>query len=452
MTITYQHLKNTLLTFLCCILAQLVFAQFIIEGSIHNSENKALNAASVLLLNSRDSTVVRGTVTDEQGKFVLINVLPASYLLHFSALGFETEMLELTMSNNKDIGIHRLKVETKVLNEVKVTSVRPYFEQKLDRLVVNVKNSITEAGGSALDVLERSPGVVVNRGSNALSLNGKESVVIMINGKVVRQPLSTVMQYLSGLNANSIEKIELITNPPAKYEAAGAGGIINIVIAKGEDFGTNGTVGINLGYGQKEKAGATLSFNHRKNKINLFGDFSYSRDHRYAIWSNSRTLTTASETTKIESITYREPINSILNGRLGVDYQVGKKTVIGAFVTGFANMWDMEALTDGFTSSSITKPSFVTVDFKERGRLNHVMGNLNAKHQLNTKTEINFDIDYLHYADKNKTVYNNLFWDENRVPADVQIRQSNKYTPINIAVASLGITSTINKKFKLSME
>lgn len=445
----YLRFKNTLLTLLLCLPAQLLFAQYRIEGTIHNKGSEALKSASVLLLTQKDSTLVKGTMTDEQGKFLFDNISPASYLLHLSALGFRTEIQELTISNNKDIGVNIMQVEAKALNEVVVRSVKPYFEQKLDRLIVNVRNSITAAGGSALDVLERSPGVLVNRGSNAFSLNGKEGVVIMINGKVVRQPLSVVMQYLSGLNANSIEKIELITNPPAKHEAAGNGGIINIVIAKGEDFGTNGSIAINAGYGQKEKAGANLSFNHRKNKLNLFGDFSYSRDHRYAIWLNSRTVATASETTKIESITYREPINTILNGRLGLDYELGKKTIIGAFVTGFTNIWDMKAQTDGYTSSSMANPSFVTVDFNERGRLKHIMGNLNVKHKLSSKTEINFDIDYLNYADKNKTIYNNLFKDENRNPIYGQVRQSNKFTPINIAVATLGITSTINKKIQI---
>src|SRR5205085_3545252 len=99
------------------------------------------------------------------------------------------------------------------LSGVTLLSKKPMFEQKIDRMVINVKGSITSAGGSALEVLEKSPGVVVNRQSNAIALNGKDGVVVMINGKISRMPMDAVVQMLSGMNASNIDHIELITTP-----------------------------------------------------------------------------------------------------------------------------------------------------------------------------------------------------------------------------------------------
>src|SRR5665213_4256511 len=104
------------------------------------------------------------------------------------------------------------------------------FEQKIDRMVINVKNSITDAGGSALDVLEKSPGVTVNRQNNSIAINGKNGVVVMINGRLTYMPMDALFQLLAGTNADNIEKIELITTPPAKYDAEGNAGYINIVL------------------------------------------------------------------------------------------------------------------------------------------------------------------------------------------------------------------------------
>ncbi len=117
----------------------------------------------------------------------------------------------------------------RMLGEVKVAAQKPVFEQQLDKMVVNVQSIVTAAGSSALDVLERSPGITVNRQNNALTMAGKSGVVVMINGKISRLPAEAVMQLLAGTNAANIEKIELITNPSARYDAEGDAGIINII-------------------------------------------------------------------------------------------------------------------------------------------------------------------------------------------------------------------------------
>src|SRR5438046_2158388 len=153
------------------------------------------------------------------------------------------------------------------------------FEQKIDRMVINVKNSITSTGGTALDVLEKSPGVSLNRQNNTIALNGKSGVAVMLNGKRTYMAMDAIVQLLDATSANNIEKIELITTPPSKYDAEGNAGYINIVLINNPYTGNSGSYFINAGYGKKELGGAGINFNYRSSKINLFGNYSFMYHH-----------------------------------------------------------------------------------------------------------------------------------------------------------------------------
>ena len=211
-------------------------AQLQVKGKVGIETGGALSYASVLLLNASDSSIVRGNVSQDDGSFSIDVTEEGHYLLSISAVGYHhvfTPSFELKKSNSPfDHGIISAIERTEELNEVVVDGERPMFEQKIDRTVINVQSHISRAGGSALDVLQRSPGVTVDRMNSAITLAGKQGVRIMINGKTSRTPMSAVVQMLDGLNAESIDKIELITTPPSKYEAEGDAGMINIVMKK----------------------------------------------------------------------------------------------------------------------------------------------------------------------------------------------------------------------------
>ena len=153
------------------------------------------------------------------------------------------------------------------------------FEQKIDRMVINVKNSITNTGGTALDVLEKSPGITMNRQNNTIAVNGKNGVMVMMNGKINYMPMEALVQLLSATSADNIEKIELITTPPSKYDAEGNAGYINIVMINNPYSGISGSYFLNAGYGKKELGGAGINFNYRSAKINLYGNYSASYVH-----------------------------------------------------------------------------------------------------------------------------------------------------------------------------
>lgn len=167
-------------------------------------------------------------------------------------------------------------IEGENLDEVYIEAKNPLYEQKVDRMVI--KNSIASSGGTALEVLERSPGINVNRQSNSISIAGKEGVMVMVNDKISYIPASSLVQMLQGMSSDNISSIELITSPPANFDAEGIAGYINIILKKRTDLGLNGSYSFSRGYGRGVTNNDNLNFNYRKNNINIFGSYGFSLD------------------------------------------------------------------------------------------------------------------------------------------------------------------------------
>ncbi|TNE69579.1 MAG: hypothetical protein EP344_00350 [Bacteroidetes bacterium] len=197
-------------------------AQNQVSGLVTDIAGAPLAYANALLLSAADSSLVRGMFTSEGGTYVFENIPSGTFLLRFSMLGYQeitTPAFSLERNARKKMEVVTLGENTTAIREVEITAKRPFLEQKIDRAVVNVANTITYAGGSALAVLQRSPGVQVNLQSKSISLAGKAGVVVMINGKIERLPMDAVVDMLSGMNADNIDHIELIHSPPANFEA-----------------------------------------------------------------------------------------------------------------------------------------------------------------------------------------------------------------------------------------
>lgn len=229
------------------------FCQINYTGAIYTNENTPLSYVSVIALSLPDSAFISGTTTDDVGQFELSLEENFTGLFQIVSIGYSDQFV-CTVDGQTDYYI-KLDQSDYQLNEVVVTGKKPMFEQKIDRLVVNVSNSITASGGTALEVLHRSPGVIVNKQWNTIALNGNEGIVLMINGKISRIPANAVVNMLEGMTAENIEKIELIHTPPANFEAEGNAGIIHIVLKESADRGFNGTVSLFGGYGLGEKYG-----------------------------------------------------------------------------------------------------------------------------------------------------------------------------------------------------
>ena len=210
-----------------------------VKGQIEDENGMLLPYATVLLLNQPDSSLIKGVVTTENGTFEINDVAAGDYLLSAQTVGYTpTYSSGFSIIDQPTLVLKPLQLNEKVteLGEVVIAAAKPLFEQQIDRLVVNVQSSITASSGTALEVLERSPSVMVDHYNSALRMNGKNGVQIMVNGKLSRMPMEALYQMLNSMPAANIEKIELITTPPANFDAEGDAGYINIVLKTGESI------------------------------------------------------------------------------------------------------------------------------------------------------------------------------------------------------------------------
>ncbi len=252
-----------------------------IEGQLYDTEGEPVPYANVLLLCGADSTFVTGSTSNEFGAFSITGEITPPAIVRVMALGFQ----EKTISVEPDVQHLRLVLEAvgMALDQVTVTGRKMLFELKPDRLVMNVAATPSLSGNTALQVLQKTPGLVVNRQENSIAMAARGEVLLMINDRVQRVPSAVIMARLEAMPAENIETIEIIHQPPARYDASGAAGIVHIILKRGGGEGTSGNYTVTAGYGRGPKAIGNVSVNHRKSDINLYGDYSYSLDHHSGI-------------------------------------------------------------------------------------------------------------------------------------------------------------------------
>lgn len=423
-----------------------------ISGNVIEGSGKPLPFANVLLLRTTDSTLVKGEVTDMDGKYTIQNVPEGEYFLSFTMVGYATSYSEsflLNGNSTKEMGITTISEDVSQLDAVTVTARKPLFEQKIDRLTINVAASITSAGVTALQVLERSPGVMVNRQQGSISIAGKEGVVVMINGKINRMPISAVVEFLDGMPSSNIEKIEIITTPPANFDAEGNAGFINIVLKQSGDQGLNGSYSLSAGYGKGETGNANINFNYRTGKLNLYGDYTYLRESQLQNATTGRRIDYENTLTETLSITERDPLRNNHMGRLGLDFQLSKKTVLGALLTSYDTKWTMDASNKATIARNGVPTALITVENEELNQWRHYGANLNIQHTFRPDETLSFDADYLYYRDNNPNDYVNNYFDGANNFVFEELTRSGKITPLKIVVGKLDYAKSIGPKVKL---
>lgn len=428
--------------------------QTLISGIVADVAGKPLPAASVLLLNGADSTLVKGQLSTMEGSYSFEGVEPGEYRLGVSMLGYTHYFSDVFTLNNqsgeKDLGTTVLEENAQQLDEVSIVAKRPLFEQKIDRLVVNVATSVTSAGSTALEVLQRSPGVLVNRGAGWINMSGKNGVLIMINGKISRLPPSAIIQLLEGMNADNIERIELIHTPPANFDAEGNAGIINIVLKKNVDDGLNGSYSLSAGYGLKEKAGANLNFNYRRNKVNLYGDYSWNYDNNPQIFSNYRSIKKDGTILETDGVSDRDPTRThTQNARLGFDIQLSPKTVLGLLTGWMDRYWTMNAFNTVKLRENGAPSGFIHIPNDEVNHWSHYLGNINLEHQFNKEQRLNFDLDYAYYYFTNPSNYTNRYLDAGEALLNETQLRVHKTTLMSILAGKADYTRQFGEKATL---
>jgi len=251
-----------------------------ISGRLVDAKNNPVSYATVTLLRP-DSSVVNGDLSKDDGSFRVAPVGPGNYRLRIQAIGLNTKTINVQITPDvpdKKMGDIKVAETQTNLKEVDIVGEKPIMELKVDKKVFNVEKNTTTAGGSATDVLQNVPSVSVDADGN-VSLRGKSDVTILIDGKPSTLLGTDVASALQSLPAGSIESVEVITNPSAKYDAQGTGGIINIITKKDGHFGINGNA--TIGAGTNNKYNGNLGLNARKGKWNVFLNSSLRDNNTY---------------------------------------------------------------------------------------------------------------------------------------------------------------------------
>ena len=429
----------------------LFFAQntFNISGAIKESSGEGFPVANVLLLQQKDSAFVKGVLTKENGSYTLDNLEQGDYIVVTNMVGYKSAYSKPFYLNSHYTVETLTLFEAEVLKEVVVYSTKALYVQKVDRLVINVANSIVSAGGTALEILERSPGVVINKQSNSISVVGKNGVVVMINGKISYVPENALLQFLAGISANSIESIELIMTPPANFDAEGNAGFINIVLKKSNDTGFNGSYSFSGGYGNGWVTSDNLNFNYRKKKINVFGSYSYSLEAQKQLFIASHEYMKEDKLASTYTNSDRNPQQRNHNARIGLDYDVTDKTIMGVLLNAYDNKWSMNAFNESFNAENGIPISYVNLDNHEINHWKHFGLNYNIKHNFTADKYISFNIDYLNYKDNNPNDYIIYYYDANNTYLYNKLAKSTKLTPIKTLVTNVDYSDKLTEKLKL---
>lgn len=380
-----------------------------ISGKIKDAENNPLAKASVTLLRAKDSSLVKIDATRNDGSYTYTQVQPGIYFISASSVGYATSSSEVFELKADDIvapDIILQKANTQ-LQGVTVTARRPLVEVKADKMVVNVEGTVNATGNDGIELLRRSPGVMVDKDDN-ITMAGKNGVQVYIDGKPSPLTGSDLANYLRSLQSSSIESIELITNPSARYEAAGNAGIINIRLKKDKSLGTNGNVNAGYNQGFYPKFNGGLSLNHRNKSVNIYGNYNY---------YNGKNYTTQS--------IYREQADTVFdqngimnfkrnshNYKAGVDFFVSPKSTIGLMSNG--TLADQSFDNEGPMSISY-KPTGVVdrilvAKTTMNGKRDNLNFNANYRYADTSGRELNIDADYGFYKINSNQYLPNIYY------------------------------------------
>ncbi|WP_461043838.1 outer membrane beta-barrel protein [Spirosoma harenae] len=402
-----------------------------VNGHVGTAAGKSLEFATMMLLKAKDSTLVKGSISDVDGKYVFENVGAGRYLVAAQQIGYrKTYSAPFAIDESHpalELPTLAMVEETQRLTEVKVVAQKPFIEQQVDRTVMNVENSIVASGNTALEVLEKAPGVTIDRQNDQIQLKGKAGVIVYIDGKQTYLSQQEVSNLLKNTPSDNIASIEIITNPGSKYDAAGNSGIINIKMKKNKNFGTNGNIILGAGYGwvnnlagardDLPKFNTSLNLNHREGKVNLFGNYSYT--NRESSQSNelNRVIPFNGRTTYFDQTSFRPNQFVGHSYRAGLDYFVSQKSTIGVLVNGFSNDWRSAGQNNTLISNENRQLTSKAITQTSMGNyMSNVTTNVNYKYDMGKGREWTIDADYVHYGGENTNNLSTAYTDATNLP------------------------------------
>lgn len=310
---------KTSITILFVLISYISLGQITLKSTVVDKDGKAVSFANVVLLDEKTKSIYKGEITNEEGRFVLTNIKAGTYELRVSFLGYKDYVQTITLTKSTVLKPILLMEDAEALDEIQITAKKPTVKRKIDRLVFNVENTSLSIG-NAWDVLQKTPGVLVN--NEQLTIRNSANILILINDKRVYLSSSELRNLLEGTSAQDITSVEVITNPPAKYEAEG-NAVLNIKMKKNLVTGYKGTIGGNFTQARYAKQSVTTSHYFKNKKVNLYGSYTHTRGRYNRLEEELIDFNTAST---FRSFLDRNSWSRTHNVRLNSEFYINEKS------------------------------------------------------------------------------------------------------------------------------
>lgn len=387
--------------------------QSLITGKIV-AENQPLRGATVILMNNDVETLK--VTSDINGHFKIGHSGTGVFKITVTHTGYQTFQSEPFSESTKDFPQITLITQTDSLKSVSVQATTRLIETDGNSIIYNVAASIDAQGSNALEVLKKSPGVFIER-EVVITLNGKPGTLVLIDGRPTHMSGKDLVDFLRSMPSSNIKSIELIANPPPKYDASGTGGIINIKTNKSPFLGFSGTATAGASYGQTLKHNEDLTLSFRNRNLNIFFGFNQSLGN----WTYEYGSERIQKDTFYNSLTYDVDKRQRMSLRLGADYNINKQNILGFLVTGnYIYGGGITQTETGIGPLSSPKPEETLTSendyyFQSTDRYNF---NLNYRHESKSGQVFNIDADYGWFDKGNKNLQSNIYKDKNQVVLD----------------------------------
>ncbi len=417
----------------------------VLTGRILTENGTPMEAVTVLIFRLPDSLLVKTSVTDRAGRFDFDIPAPGTYLVVSSILGEKTYCTKAVIQpGDRSVTLKDILLKTRVkdLKEVVIAEKNPFIERRPGRTVLNISSSNIVIGSNALEILNRAPGIQIDKNEN-LVMKGKTGVLILIDGKPLHLAAADAAALLRNTPHDAIDRIDLVTNPGARYEAGGAGGIIDIRMKKGKSLGTNGSLNGGAGYGDFGKLTSGISLNHRTRQLNLFGNYNYNNNKRPENLTLSRLVSHPETTTSYDVSNRDDKTRTAQSYLIGADHFIDPHHTIGLLFSG----QQTHLLSDEENSTRISNnallDSNILMSSDEERTVTSASYNLNYKGIFGGRHELTVDLDYFTYDRASMEHLQNQFLKANMDPYRAPLRYQNS-SPSDIGITSARAGYVIN--------
>lgn len=448
--------KLTIAFFMCFITQISIAQQGLLSGSLMDQKEESIPFATVAVMKLPDSTLVTGSTTEMDGTFNLKPPKNGTYVLRFSAIGFESTfspLFEIASSDfSRDFGLVTMREEMAMLNEVMIHSWRPRVKVENGKMVMKVEGTAVAAGRTAYEMLSRAPGVSVGQDGDFM-INGNQGVTVMLDGRMTYLSAKELQTLLESMPAESIEEIEVIHNPSAKYDAEGTAGILNINLKKNVGTGLTGSIygGYKVSNQKLFNGGTNLSYN--KGNWNSFFNLDLSERGDYRPQKVIRTFPGNQDFSIYEQSGLQESEQFVPSLRIGTDYDFNDNHSIGIM----ANLIYKDRQDDWNTFSTLRHPvngPFVSVDALNNRNDSFSNGQFNVHYtgKLDTiGTSISADVDYVRLKNEVNASFTNTYTyhtDDSKV---LELLDNNSLSDYSIYAAKIDFMTPLSTSSNLEL-